>query len=91
VSIAGVPPPQDCAPAQHDLGEWFYISGASLIGAAVDLFAAIVAYKAVMRQIKVNADALGAQIRASAGNVRKQIAEGPGGRQQSDRGKQGGR
>ncbi|MGE2718035.1 hypothetical protein ACQI4L_28585 [Mycolicibacterium litorale] len=61
-------------PPARDLADWFYISGATLIGASVALLAAILAFKSVMRQIKASTSALKAQLRASAGNTRRQIA-----------------
>jgi hypothetical protein len=57
----------------HSFGDWLYISGATLIGAAVALLAAFIAWKAIEKQIAANAAQLQRQITANQANVDAQI------------------
>jgi hypothetical protein len=54
---------------QHGWADWFYISGATLIGAAVALLAAFIAWRAIRKQIDANA----AQVHKQIGGLRPMV------------------
>jgi hypothetical protein len=67
-------PPDLVNKLAHSVGNWLYISGATLLGAAVALLAAYLAWRAVLRQINANSGQLNKQIEANRLDVEAQIA-----------------